>query len=523
MRRIVVDDTSALIQYSNGGWSAADVGALNRLGNFGPVYRGTTHQTSTDGAQLRFPFTGTSVAAFGTISVSKLPDGTYDPRWECVVDGKSVTMGDATFAYAENNWPLCHADSLPAGQHELTITVHSKGRPFYVDNIYYEPLQDGSSVDGAVVEYTSKDPSVGYGSGWQGWGTQTVTTTAGSQVTLDFHGTEVSLFGYVPQELAHDATTAAYTIDGGPATSFGLAGLAAGSTTTVYNVAILSVTGLSPANHKLVVTYNGDRSHTPASRRLILCHQLCSTTPSAPSGSTLPPAPSIPRAGIIGPSSQNFVFSATADAARSSGSPAVFAAAKSSPLAAILGGVIGALFLLALAVFLLFFCRRRRRRMASEAHGSRPDAFIRPDPFMHQRETATLVGSAPGNKGLQPLRRFGDVSPSQTPISSDFNTRSETPSTPEADDPFNPPAATSTTPAPAAHRQMRVHQSPPSSKAHSGYTSNTTYSQNYTQPRAQRKLPPAPPPAVQQHLDSGVRYPYDAASVLDVPPGYSPH
>ncbi|KAJ7059399.1 hypothetical protein C8F01DRAFT_989383 [Mycena amicta] len=264
-RRIVVDDTDAAIQYSPPtAWFAANVRTLNAQGNFGPVYRNTSHSTTKDGATVGFAFNGTSVALTGSIAVTKLTDGTYDPSWECDVDGIKIGESNPTFAFAENNWSLCNQDVISPGAHTLTVTVHSKGGgAFFVDGIFYTPVEDPGEVDGVVVEYTNLDASVSFGTGWQEWGAQNVTTTNGAQVALNFHGTEVSLLGYMPQELAHNATSATYSIDGAPPTPFRIAGLPSATSITQYNIVLLSLANLTPAAHNLVVTYEGDRNHAP--------------------------------------------------------------------------------------------------------------------------------------------------------------------------------------------------------------------------------------------------------------------
>lgn len=58
-RRIVVDDTDPSIQYGPNGWYVADPTKLNGLGNFGPIFNGSSHATTTSGSALSFNFNGT--------------------------------------------------------------------------------------------------------------------------------------------------------------------------------------------------------------------------------------------------------------------------------------------------------------------------------------------------------------------------------------------------------------------------------------------------------------------------------
>ncbi|KAJ7059395.1 hypothetical protein C8F01DRAFT_1144346 [Mycena amicta] len=289
---IVVDDTDAAIQYSPpSAWFAANVGTLNAQGNFGPVYRNTSHSTTTDGATMRFAFNGTSVAVSGSIAVTKLADGTYDPSWECDVDGIKIGESNPTFAFAENNWSLCNQDVISPGAHMLTVTVHSKGGRGgcgWCSGGVYEP--------GCECELWT---------GWQGWGY--------------WKGTEVSLLGYMPQELAHNATSGTYSIDGAPA-----------HTIPHCRPPIHDQHHPVQPPHNLVVTYEGDRNHAPLPVGVFYVTNAAATTPSESSSSV--------HWGTASPSS------------------------TSTPTAAIAGGTIGCIALLAVIIGAVFWCRHRRRR-----------------------------------------------------------------------------------------------------------------------------------------------------------------
>ncbi|KAF8198139.1 hypothetical protein K438DRAFT_1584541 [Mycena galopus ATCC 62051] len=265
-RIVVVDDTDPAINYTANQWFPSDVTKLDPLGILGPVWNGTIHSTIVDGATFTFNFNGTSIDVIGTNSVTTLTDGTFDPQWSCTVD--QIPIADGTneqFTSPENNWLFCNQETLNPGPHTLTMKVQSKSTPFYFDTIRYTPLP-GVEIDGAVVDYAFGDPAITYSSGWAfhttAGNTANITQTNGAQVTLDFHGTAVSLGGYIPQELPPNATTAKYSIDGGAATTFPLAGLGVNGV-SLFNVPLFNVSGLTPGDHSLVVTYLGDSNHTP--------------------------------------------------------------------------------------------------------------------------------------------------------------------------------------------------------------------------------------------------------------------
>ncbi|KAJ7248174.1 hypothetical protein B0H12DRAFT_1186624 [Mycena haematopus] len=330
-RRIAVDDTDPSIQYGSTGWFVADSTKLDTLGNYGPVYNGTSHGTTT-AATLSFPFNGTSITVLGTIAITTANNIT-DPTWACFVDQVQIANPAPTFQYPENWWTLCDTTQLGAGAHVLTIQVQSKGQPFYLDQILYTPLPTVQYAV-AVLEYTNTDPAVSFGTDWQIWGAQNVTQMTGAQVALNFHGTQVSLFGYVPTELPHNSTSGSYTIDGGPPVAFTLAGLAAQSP-TLYNNLFFTTNTLTPANHNLVVSYAGDSSKTP----LAVGAFYVTNTSTLSTTSTTPNNP------------------ASSDTAKTTNTKS-----KPSPVGAIAGGAIGCVAVLAILVGLFFWCRRRRRR-----------------------------------------------------------------------------------------------------------------------------------------------------------------
>ncbi|KAJ6596337.1 hypothetical protein DFH09DRAFT_1072377 [Mycena vulgaris] len=340
-RKRVIDDTDPAIQYGLNGWFVANPTTLN-VGNFGPIYNGTSHATSSD-ATLTFPFSGTSIRVYGTIMVATDANNVTDPAWSCLVDGIKIPSPDPTFKFPENNWVLCDQPQIAAGSHVLEVEVQSKGQTFYLDDLVYTPLP-GDTFESTVLIYPNTDPSVSFGSDWSIIGGENGTQTSGAQVALNFHGTSASMYGFVPMELPHNSTGAAYSIDGGPQVSFTLKGLSSANSPTNYNVILFTTPTLSDGPHNLVVTHGGNSNHTP----LVVQGFYVTNTTVLPSSSNSSPN-SLPG------SSQTPVVTTS----------------KHSPAGAIAGGVIGALILLALiAVFVLWY--RKRRRRATEATSADP-------------------------------------------------------------------------------------------------------------------------------------------------------
>ncbi|KAF8194784.1 hypothetical protein K438DRAFT_1827413 [Mycena galopus ATCC 62051] len=525
-RRILIDDADSAIQYGPG-WAAADTSKLDGLGNYGPVYAGTSHATATDGSTLSFKFSGTSVAVFGTIDIANT-NGVVTPTWTCLVDG--------------NNWNLCAQSQLSTGAHTLTINVQTTGSTFYIDYLLYTPTAD-VDLDVAILEYPNTDASVTFQSSWQEWGGQNVTQSKGASVTLNFHGTAVTLIGYIPIELPKNSTGASYAIDGGGSTSFTLAGLAQGVTTTVYTVPVLQITGLSPAAHQLVVTYNGDSSHTPLPVGLFYVTNAVVT--AAPESPPPPPPPSStstsfhtstftttftsggavftttsvsvsaspiqvasvnPTGAAFSPSFlSSFSTSPSSSSSSSPGSdltPDLSATSKKPPLGAIIGAIAGGLVLIALLVGGILWCRKRRRHISTpRSDPSVLNPFLASEGELHTDSTKGSSISGPGT-----FSRYTRPSTSQAGDATAIMTQHSHAA------PSSSRGSTRRTASPYGSL------SPPSSSFGDGDGERAASLAPQRRPR---------PVVFQQTIDSGVRIPARATEsllepeIVELPPGYS--
>lgn len=166
-------------------------------------------------------------------------------------------------------------------------------------------------------------------------------------------GTSLTWLGFIPTELSHNASSASYSIDGGPPVSFRLNGLPPTATSTVYNQVFFTTPDLSPGAHSLVVTYLGNNSVTP----LVLSHMYVTNV-------TLPSAPQLGSN-----TSNNSAPISNSGGSLSSPSPTPSAVSSSSvvPYGAVFGGIFGAVSLIAL-VFIALLLFRAYKRGKREAH-----------------------------------------------------------------------------------------------------------------------------------------------------------
>ncbi|KAK7042231.1 hypothetical protein R3P38DRAFT_2889279 [Favolaschia claudopus] len=512
-RRVVVDDTDPTIRYGPSGWFAADPQKLNSLGNYGPIYNGTSHGTTTTNSSLDFPFNGTSISILGTIAISTDSNNNTDPTWDCFVDKIKISNPSPTFKFPENNWQLCDQEQISPGEHVLTIQVQSKGQAFYLDQIIYTPLPS-ASYDSAVLQYKNNDPAVSYGSGWRPWGAQNVTQTSGAQVALNFHGTSVTLFGYVPTELPHNASSGSYTIDNGPPVPFTLNGLAAQSA-TAYNTVMFKTNTLTDTTHNLVVTYEGDNSQTPlAVGTFYVTSTAAKSSTSSSSSSPLTPSDSS-RSGTT--------------------------TTKSSPVGAIVGGIIGFLAALAIIVGLIFWCRRRQRQQTETAQQTTANPFM-------------MSSAEPGPASAQYSYSAVPPEPSGSPYIHSDPRSYPAPQSSTTTYPYIPPGASVPTDSSRSHAHSHSTSSANFSsaselspqRAHANTDAAHAASLGYPSPvtskaSARSRVLPAPPPLagstsrqdtsqtvapiMERHLDSGVRLdpdrpltPVSLRDTMELPP-----
>ena len=115
-------------------------------------------------------------------------DGATFPAWTCLVDGGINSANN--FNGPTTQWSLCEYDSLPDGQHILSLQIEvSEGQQFWFDYMQYAP-SDTVPLDDATIYIDSTDSAVFYGTGWidydSGRGEEAI--ILGTDLTLKFYG-----------------------------------------------------------------------------------------------------------------------------------------------------------------------------------------------------------------------------------------------------------------------------------------------------------------------------------------------
>ena len=289
-------------------------------------------------------------------------------------------------------------------------------------------------------------------------------------------GVSLSWYGFIPVELPKGSSPATYSIDGQTPVNFLLEGLPTSATTTVYNQKFFETAQLTAGPHTLKAVFEGNNS-TPLTLDYLIVQNgtISSTTTSVSSQATS----STPTSG-------------TSATVRSS-----------TPVGAIVGGVIGGLALIVFIIFVFLLHRRHKRAKQEQIFISKPEPFgsapVYPSSITQTPSPSVVTSFSPSSQSAQtriPVTK-GHVYHASMSSSSASNSRPvpfHQTALSTADSSIFPPSE----------------PSPPSRKA--AVLASSPVRSNNTQM-----------PSVVLHSDSGIRMPSSTAStsVVDVPPLYT--
>ncbi|KAF8880043.1 hypothetical protein BD779DRAFT_1474037 [Infundibulicybe gibba] len=338
-RRVIVDDADPRIQYSDSGQWTPTMGVSSPgtqgIDTNGPPFQNTARFTNiTSGtSSLSFRFQGSSPQVSGT---------SLGIAYECFIDGTSIGSTPGSQAVAggsiiQDNALLCDGIQFSEeGEYTLTLNVSSTvgdTTVLWFDYITYIPstsVQLGS--DTILVDRL--DSAIAYNMG--SWVTASslynlarFTQVNNSGLTFNFTGTSVSWVGYTP--MSNQSTSAMYSIDSGEPEIFRLNA----SPHNLSDQVLFTSPNLNPGLHSLEVVYQGDNDTPP----LALNYLVVANNRLTPSQT-----PSVPPTIATSSNKLN----------------------GSTPVGAIIGGVIGGIAVLCLAAFLLW---RRNRQQRSGGRG----------------------------------------------------------------------------------------------------------------------------------------------------------
>ncbi|KAF8605549.1 hypothetical protein BDV93DRAFT_554403 [Ceratobasidium sp. AG-I] len=397
-----IDDTNVYslanpngIQFSSEGWSTVNPGSANLH------YDGTYTWSQAAGSNLVFFFRGTTIAHYADMGPNRGPVGVSIDGYP--YDNATWTAVD-NVQYQQQMWNIT---GLSQGDHQVVISNVGTGNPatsiMGVDYLEITPGADGKIIPTSAGPGASGIPSnavlvddssemISYsGSSWEIYasrsflnsnnhsgfyfgGTQHSSRSPGGVITFPFNGTAVWYFS----DQYENNTMVGVSLDGGAPDMINTA-----STTGIWLTQILvwSRTGLADGPHTLTITHAGIEG-TYANVDFFKYMPSVRYPPTI-SASPSPPATSSASAVII----------------------------KSTPIGAIVGGVVGGVALIALIVGILIW--RWRRQPTGDTTAPQHETYVG-DAAYDRKES--YVQSPPGAPGFASTMNYqaGMYSPTQT-------------------------------------------------------------------------------------------------------------
>jgi len=282
--------------------------------------------------------------------------------------------------------------------------------------------------------------------------------------------------------------------------NFLLKGLPA-NTATTYNQKFFETSKMPAGQHKLVVTHLGNSQTTPLTLDYLIVQNGTATNSTSAGGA---------NAGST--------------------------SSKSNNIGPIVGGVVGGVFLIALAILAFLYIRRRDRRLNEEPPAEPKDII---EPFHYMPVSISGVSPTSHNPSssivtysqVQSGDPFGRPSLGQTEIQS-INLSGSSSPPPNPLQPLRshghnrfPSSSDLSTPGVTSNAAQYVPYNPTSDKVQR--EAAATAATIHPQPRTQQPL--ASPPLsddsgsrVIHHEDSGIRLTHNEPPVVEVPPVYTP-
>ncbi|PVF96528.1 hypothetical protein CPB86DRAFT_860151 [Serendipita vermifera] len=359
VRKLIVDDADPAMVYS-GSWTTGTTRSATTN-----EYNVTYHLPGAQGDSVLFTFEGTGVDVYATLN-SPATIGTLGPLFT-IDDGTPVRFnetGDIHTASPTN--PASHVlvmrfYSLSQGQHTLNITFDrfALTRPFFYFDFVVVTTNDMNASGYVIVD--DKDPSISYTGDWRQSPQNTTDyersmmyTPAGINdlsASFTFTGTEVTVFGAMPGIYPYTLNVG-FTIDGVEQSA---RNIDTANIDVMRHSRFLLTTGLEAKEHTLVIT---QRSTDVMFYLDYITYKASTVEQNADPGST--------------PSAQTTSTSQTGSRSRSTSPSSSGTQVTSGPRDAstpqkktdtglIVGGVIGGVALIAIALIVLFLLRRKRQ------------------------------------------------------------------------------------------------------------------------------------------------------------------
>ncbi|KIK62840.1 hypothetical protein GYMLUDRAFT_242474 [Collybiopsis luxurians FD-317 M1] len=365
----MVDDTDPRIIYSNS-WifvpDTSDVSGLDfdSLSFNGPAFNSTLHST-TGNTTITFRFNGSYFGVYGSSgdvisNSSGFPSG---PFIDCLLDNEytMTPLSKPPVGLIDNNVLVCSSwtDSVPGastpasdGEHELVIEitnypgiVSGTTTAWYFDYITYE-----SSANPLAHIWARMDELEGT--------YVTSTRIPGSEATVKFNGTSISLYGDLTSDISN---TAAYQVDDQAPILIQLT-RSPNDNVTLAKQLLFTASDLSVGEHTVVVIFNGTQSGMPLDIDYFYIRSLTAAQ----------------QESLVSSST-----SSTTPTSTSTGSAFSNSSSAHLSLSTIVGAVLGSLVVVILLIVVIMWWRRSKRT----------EALATPIPFEPQGFITTALTS----------------------------------------------------------------------------------------------------------------------------------
>lgn len=354
-RYSIIDDTDPALVWT-GNWQQVDGSVINpRV----PHYNGTVHVSNDPTATVSYKFRGVGLNVFGTLDapvINGYPNATFSVSPNVI---SSIRLNQTGYmpSIAEGRIATTHLKLFPSGRIEMgdynmTITtdgVRIGGPAFYLDFLAVlipeeEPAQGEHSL--SIVDDSDEKWNWNL---WEGrWSTANrpseygytshLTTTAGGEVSLQFEGTEITVYGALAYNYTTTQPIGTFQVDQDqnrtvmPTDLPNFTVLNSNGPTGMRHQKLFVAEGLAPGVHTLSLSVPPFQTSTPSIKFTPWALDYAIYGPITGSSS---PSPSMPA-------------------------PA--------PIGAIVGGVVGGIALLAVIGVILFWRWKRRRNSSLFEH-----------------------------------------------------------------------------------------------------------------------------------------------------------
>ncbi|CAG7848902.1 SubName: Full=Uncharacterized protein {ECO:0000313/EMBL:CCA70239.1} [Serendipita indica DSM 11827] len=387
---VIIDDTNPAIVYSQRSWRGVS-------GNTNNEYKSSLHYPTAVGATIRYQFRGIGIHVYGTVTqpVTKgYPNVTYQvdndlPR------GWNLSLSLQDTINTQSHVVLFKSAEYDYGDHEITVYVGdfdpgTTGRLNFDFLLVIGATEEDARNAGGLILLDDNEAGSIYDAGWSltggykqemRFGVHRSPAGATATATLPFTGTNIEVYATLDGDYGSNAI-ASFAVDRGTANEVVRTFNGPGRVTRQFNTRILSLLDLADGSHTLSITALGNGAvgwrldyfiygtptvaSSPADSGAVGDNSsnggVSGSSASQSGGATSQTATGVIQSPIPGSDSVTLSRHINGSAGLNEQPVGESLVRGQSSKAAIAGGVIGGIAIMALAIFFLCLYRRRRKK-----------------------------------------------------------------------------------------------------------------------------------------------------------------